>query len=155
MPIGIGATSPFGVLFDGTSIWVTDKGLNTVVKIDLSGAILQTVTVGSQPNFPVFDGTSIWVPNYQSNSVTVIRATNGTVLQTLTGNGLTGPGGAAFDGQRILVVNSATESVSLWKAADLTPLGSFPTAAGTVANAACSDGTSFWIGFFGGKLAQF
>ncbi len=155
MAVGIGASSPIGALFDGTSIWITDKGLNTVVKLDTSGAVLQTITVGTQPNFPAFDGTSVWVPNSGSNSVSVIRATNGSVLQTLTGNGLSSPGGAAFDGQRILVTNSGGESVSLWKAADLTPLGTFPTVAGLTPNSVCSDGTSFWIAFFNGKLAQF
>jgi outer membrane lipoprotein-sorting protein len=154
MPIGIGATSPIGVLFDGSSVWVTDGALNTVVKMDPSGAVLQTVTVGTLPTFPVFDGTSVWVPNSGSASVTVIRASNGTVLQTLTGNGLSNPGQAAFDGQRILVVNG-NESVSLWKAADLTPLGSFSTVAGLTPGAVCSDGTSFWIVFFNGKLARF
>ena len=51
----------------------------------------------------------------------------------------------AFDGQRILVTNSSGNSVSLWKAADLTPLGSFSTGASTGPFGACSDGINFWI----------
>jgi hypothetical protein len=58
---------------------------------------------------------------------------------------LDGPSAAAFDGQRILVTNSAGNSVSLWKAADLTPLGSFPTGASTLPFGATSDGLNFWI----------
>ena len=47
------------------------------------------------------------------------------VLATLTGNELNGPWTAAFDGERILVTNSVGSTVSLWKAADLTPLPEF------------------------------
>jgi hypothetical protein len=142
-----------GALFDGANIWVTDSPAldsGTLLKLDSAGAILQTVTVGTAgnaPKFPVFDGTSIWVPNYNSTSVTVVRASNGAILATLTGNGLNGPNSAAFDGQRILVTNNTAgaNSVSLWKAADLTPLGSFGTGPGTAPNGACSDGINFWI----------
>jgi hypothetical protein len=45
----------------------------------------------------------------------------------------------------ILVVNTNGSSVSLWKAADLTPLGSFGLGAGTSPWASCSDGVNFWI----------
>ena len=74
-----------------------------------------------------------------------MRATSGAVLRTLTGNGLNVPRAAAFDGERVLVTNETGNSVSLWKAADLTALGSSGT--GTVTNpfGACSDGLNFWI----------
>jgi hypothetical protein len=55
------------------------------------------------------------------------------------------PRAAAFDGQRLLVTSFAGDKVSLWKAADLTPLGSFGTGAGTNPVGACSDGMNFWI----------
>jgi hypothetical protein len=67
------------------------------------------------------------------------------VLATLTGNGLNAPWQAAFDGQRILVTNPTGNSVSLWKAADLTPIGSISTGAGTNPFGVCSDGINFWI----------
>ena len=51
----------------------------------------------------------------------------------------------AFDGQRVMVTNFNGNSVSLWKAADLTPLGSFSTAPGTLPYGVCSDGINFWI----------
>jgi hypothetical protein len=87
--------------------------------------------------------------------VTVVRAASGTVLQTLTGNGLVSPLSAGFDGERILVTNYTGGSVSLWKAADLTPLGSF-SMGGTNPYGVCSDGLRFWITLSGaGKLARF
>ena len=145
-----------GALYDGANVWVTDLIAGTLLKLDSAGAILQTVTVGSSPRFPAFDGANVWVPNANSNSVSVVRASNGAVLQTLTGNGLNFPIAAAFDGQRVLVTNNSGDSVSLWKAADLTTLGSFQTGTDTFPFGACSDGINFWITLQGpGKLARF
>jgi len=146
----------YGALYDGANVWVTDWGAGTLAKLDGSGAVLQTVTVETHPQIPIFDGTNIWVPNTDSGSVSVVRASSGTVLATLTGNGLNGPVAAAFDGQRILVTNNPGDTVSLWKAADLTTLGSFPTGAATNPYDACSDGISFWVTLQNvGKLARF
>jgi hypothetical protein len=151
-----GFSSLLGIVYDGANMWVTDNGAGKVYELDSSGAIIQVVTVGTNPSYPVFDGTNIWVPNFSSQSVTVFRASTATVLATLTGNGMNGPQTAAFDGERILVTNLNGPSVSLWKAADLSPLGSFSTGAGTSPNGACSDGLNFWITLQGpDKLARF
>ena len=152
-----GYTYAKGVLFDGTNIWITDYLAGKLLKLNGSGAILQTVTVGVRPEFPVFDGTNIWVPNGDEPSVTVVRASSGAVLATLTGNGLNFPFQAAFDGQRVLVTNANGNGVSLWKAADLTSLGSISTGTGSNPAGACSDGTNFWIVLLNasGQLARF
>src|SRR5262249_18004003 len=93
---------------------------------------------------------------HRSNSISVVRASSGAVLATLTGNGLSGPAAAAFDGQRVLATNFNGNSVSLWKAADLTSAGSFATGAITFPEGACSDGVNFWIVLDGAlKLARF
>jgi len=150
-----GFAGPTGILFDGSNIWVTDYTANKLLKLDQNGAILQTITMAGVPNFPAFDGTNIWVPNHAGASVSVVRASTGSLIQTLTGNGLDNPLQAAFDGQRILVTNQ-TGSVSLWKAADLTPVGTFSTGANSVPLGACSDGVNFWITLSGGnELARF
>ncbi len=145
-----------GALYDGANIWVTDDGVGALRKLDSAAAILQTVTVGTFPYFPVFDGSNIWVPNQGSASVSVVRASSGAVLATLTGNGLNSPRQAAFDGERVLVTNSLGNSVSLWKAADLTAIGTFPTGASTQPWGACSDGKNFWITLqFASQLARY
>ncbi len=143
--VGTGFTLPIGLAYDGANVWVTDGSVANLLKLDAGGAILQTVTVGTLPNKPVFDGANIWVPNSASNSISVVRASSGAVLQTLTGNGLDFPSGTAFDGQRVLVTNPPGDTVSLWKAADLTPLGVFGVGTGTSPAGACSDGVNFWI----------
>ncbi len=147
-----------GALYDGANVWITASN-GTLLKLDSAGAILQTVTVGgvgSLPQVPVFDGTNIWVPNLGSSSVSVVRASSGAILQTLTGNGLNGPFAAAFDGERVLITNSNGNSISLWKASDLTPFGSFATGSSSLPSGACSDGVNFWIALHGtNQLARF
>jgi YVTN family beta-propeller protein len=150
-----GFTSPQGILFDGSNMWVTDTG-HGLLKLGPVGQIIQTVAVGSGPGLPVFDGTNIWVPNSASNTVSVVRAATGVVIATLSGNGLNSPFQAAFDGQRILVTNPNGNSVSLWKATDLTPIGNFSTGVGSAPFGVCSDGTHFFITLQGQAfLAQF
>jgi hypothetical protein len=138
-----GFSSVFGVLYDGANVWAADTDF--LFKLDSAAGILQTVTVGAAPGFPVFDGANIWVPNRNSNSVTVVRASTGAVLSTLTGNGLGTPMAAAFDGQRVLVTNNSGKSVSLWKAGDLTALASVGLGGATEPGGACSDGIHFWV----------
>jgi hypothetical protein len=159
-----GFSNAVGSLFDGHNIWVTDRGLDDLLKLDASGAILHSSPVGDNPRHPVFDGINIWVPNLTSNSITVVRVkdTQGNplaspfVLATLTGNGLSGPETIAFDGERMLVTNSTANSVSLFKAADFSPLGTILTGADSVPFGACSDGLNFWVTFAGtDRLARF
>jgi hypothetical protein len=161
--ISAGFLNPLGVLYDGASIWVADGG-GTLLKLNSNGSIAQTINTGAGPKFIVFDGTNIWVPDSDSPSVTVVRVkdaggnalVNAFVVATLTGNGLNTPVTAAFDGERILVTNLFGDGVSLWKAADLTPLGFFTTGAGSQPSGACSDGLNFWIALSGtDRLARF
>lgn len=141
-------SAAIGALFDGNNIWVAYLG--RLFRLDSSGAILQTVT--GPTGQPIFDGTNIWVPAFD-NSVWVVRAGNGSILANLTGNGLNGPIQAAFDGERVLVTNFTGSSVSLWKAADLSPIGSVPTGIAPVG--ACSDGLNFWITLQTNLIARF
>ena len=121
------------------------------------------MTVGTLPAFPVFDGVNIWVPNYTDNSITVVQASTGNVVATITAdpsNQLNGPNGGSFDGERILIANYVGQSVTLFKAADLSLitqivlqdiLGEYQTP-----TSACSDGINFWVPLQNsGKLLRF
>jgi hypothetical protein len=142
-----GFTSPYGLVYDGTSIWVTDEGAGKLLKLSATGAITQTVTVGTAPEIPTFDGANIWVPNNGSNSITVVQASTGTVVATISTNSinqLNAPFAASFDGERILVTNNNGKSVTLFKAADLSFIAVVPT--GSVGPlGACSDAINFWV----------
>jgi hypothetical protein len=152
-----GFDQPIGILFDGSNVWVSDIGDNKLKKLDSTGNILQSVAI-SGPSHPVFDGSNIWVPSIGKASVVVVRARDGQVLATLTGNGLSSPFVAAFDGQHILVTNHGNTfggSLSLWNAANLKPIGSVATEGSAFPYGACSDGINFWITLSGvGQLAR-
>jgi hypothetical protein len=140
-----------GILYDGSHIWVVDFIDGALKQLNASGTVIFSLAIDGI-GFPTFDGTNIWVPTY-SNTVAVVRVKDATgnplsqpfVIATLTGNGLDRPYSVAFDGQRILVTNYLSDSISLWKANDLTPLGTISTGAGSGPIAACSDGINFWI----------
>jgi DNA-binding beta-propeller fold protein YncE len=154
-----GFASLFGILYDGAHIWVTDQTAGTLLKLDASGNILQTVTVGSTPQVPVFDGANIWVPNYIGQSISVVQASTGKVVATINAdatNQLNGPNVASFDGERVLVTNFNSSSVSVFKAADLSFIANVSTGGGTIPVGACSDGVNFWVPLGGtGNLLRF
>jgi hypothetical protein len=143
-----GFTTPVGILYDGTHIWVADHSANQLFKLDGTGAIIQTVTVGSGPGLPVFDGTNIWVPNQTDNSITVVQASSGNVVATIStdvNNHLSAPTAASFDGERVLVTNVTSGSVTMFKAADLSLIANVTTEPFDAPFAACSDGLNFWV----------
>jgi hypothetical protein len=157
MNITTGFDAPAGILYDGSNIWVTDNSLggqSALKKLDSTGTIIQIIPLEGGLNHMAFDGTNIWVPS-TAGKVIIIRAASGTVIATLTGNGITAPLAAAFDGERVLITNPISDTVSLWKASDLTPLGSFDIG-GNEPSGVCSDGLNFWITLRGeGKVARF
>jgi len=148
-----GFSLPIGILFDGANLWVTDIGDISLKRVDTStGAVLQTIALSGTPNHPVFDGTNLWIPS--GDRVFVVRGAGGltgtvpigTVLAQLTGNGLNGASWAAFDGERICVTSSGAQSVSLWKATDLSPITSVNPFGAYESRGVCSDGLNFFVG---------
>ena len=141
-----GFSQPAGLVYDGANMWLTDQGDFSLKKLDSNGNVLFSIQRGA--GYPAFDGTNIWVPN-GTNAVVVVRASatdpTKAVLATLTANGLQSATQAAFDGQRVLVTGEINSTVSLWRAADFAPLGTFVISTGSSAFGACSDGINFWI----------
>ena len=91
-----GFSGPFWIVWDGANMWAVESNFLRVERLDANGAILQTVTIPG-PLGPVFDGTNLWIPGATNNTLTVLRASTGAILATLTGNGLDFPETAAFD----------------------------------------------------------
>jgi DNA-binding beta-propeller fold protein YncE len=87
------------------------------------------------------------------NSITVVQASSGNVVATIVSDGvnnLSGPQQASFDGERVLVTNRGNNSITLFKAADLSVI------ANEIFNdtpyGVCSDGTHFFITFTSAEL---
>jgi DNA-binding beta-propeller fold protein YncE len=157
--VSTGFSAPWGIVYDGANIWVTDPGLNELLKLDSSGNILQAVSVGSSPTAPAFDGANIWVPNSFGDSLTVVQASTGNIVATISKNAtnqLSGPISATFDGERVLVTNFDGDSVTVFKAADLSVINVVQTGTLTNGFGACSDGINFWVDLNGsGDLLRF
>jgi hypothetical protein len=157
-----GFNNIFGIVYDGSHMWVTSWGDKTIKKLDSAGNVLQSVPVGNQPGHPAFDGVNIWVPNYSSNDVTVVRATDSQgnpitpfVVQTVSAFLMAGPQTAAFDGERVLIACEGN-SVFVFRATDLSFLGAAGTGARSTPFGACSDGLNFWVTLRGtDKLLRF
>jgi DNA-binding beta-propeller fold protein YncE len=107
-----------GIEFDGTHIWLTSIGSDSLLKLRASdGARVGTYLVGENPEHLVFDGTHIWVssrkrwiPDKYSGTVMRLRASDGAVIGTYpVGNY---PRDLAFDGAHIWVSNHDDHTVS-------------------------------------------
>src|SRR5204862_5850525 len=82
-----GFYEPYGILYDGSDIWVADVNA-LLYKLNDNGSIAQTVAPGGNLGRPVFDGTNIWLPRANPDTIVVVRASTGTIVATLSGNGL-------------------------------------------------------------------
>lgn len=66
-PVG---STPEGILFDGSNIWVANLLSDTVTKLRASdGAPLGTFSAGDGGRDLAFDGDNIWVADYYADSV--------------------------------------------------------------------------------------
>lgn len=108
---------PSGIAFDPftKSIWVTDRGINSVAKLDVSTGVLRGVyPVGTSPHGIAFDPVtnSIWVANEASNTVTKINVSTGAVVDTYPVGDR--PRSVAFDPttKSVWVTNYASNNVS-------------------------------------------
>jgi hypothetical protein len=141
-------TSTYLAEFDGTDLWVANNGPSSVMRIRPSdGKVLDTWTGASNPTSLLAAMGRIFIPGVLvPGRLYMIDPTQPAgAVTTLTENLGDYPQGIAFDGERILVTNPTGGRVSLWKAADLTPLGFVSTGADTGPYGACSDGLNFWI----------
>jgi YVTN family beta-propeller protein len=85
--VGTGV-NPIGVVFDGTYVWVSNYGSNSVTKINASTrAVVATYAVGSQPRGVTYDGLAVYVANYGSNSVTRLDKNSGASSTIPVGSG--------------------------------------------------------------------
>src|SRR6476659_6443590 len=90
----------------------TVKGFNTMMTYAYHATrSLLGITTGSQPVAIAFEGAQMWVANSGSDTVSVYRASDGTLVQTIpTGRQ---PCAIAFDGCNMWVTNYGSNNVSV------------------------------------------
>jgi hypothetical protein len=156
-------SNPYGVGFDGTSIWVTNFGSNSVTRMRASdgacvvNGIVQpnlsacTFNVESEPIAVAFDGAYVWVANYASASVTQLRARDGAcngVVNPPTATACsipvaTNPRFLVSDGANIWVAIQGGTSVYKIQASTGIVLGRFGV--GSMPSGLAFDGTNIWV----------
>jgi hypothetical protein len=133
-------SNPANIVFDGTHLWVTNEGENSVTKVRASDAVVEgTYPVGSNVWDVAFDGASVWVS--ADAGLVKLRQADGAILRTIN----FAPGsqrGLAFDGQH-LWLSGAGQGLVKVLALDGTVVGDFAVSGGrTVA----FDGVNVWVG---------
>jgi YVTN family beta-propeller protein len=139
IPVGSG---PLDVSSDGTHVWVTNFGEETVSEIDASsGTVIRTIPVGRYPFGVSSDGTHVWVANTSDGTVSEIEASSGTVIRTIPVGSL--PYGVSSDGTHVWVTNDGEDTVSEIKASSGTVIRTIPV--GSHPYDVSSDGTHAWV----------
>jgi YVTN family beta-propeller protein len=140
--VTVGNTPQYAA-FDGTNIWVTNVGDNTLSKIVVATGAVSTPTTGlNEPGGIAFDGTNLWVADYGNNTVSEVRPSDGAVLHTVFG--FNQPLSVAFDGTKVWVTNRASNTVSRINPAG-TPAIDAVVTVGTEPYAIAFDGTHLWV----------
>lgn len=100
----------FAVSPDGDRMVAGGQMTGDLLVFDLTSdapSVITSVDVGGQPWHPVFsrDGAEVWIPNQAANTVTVIDATNWSVLEVIEHPALIEPHGSAMspDGSTVYV----------------------------------------------------
>ena len=102
-------SDPRGVSSDGTHVWVTNRGEETVSEIEASsGTVIRTIHVGKEPFAVSSDGTHVWVTNSPEfapaeSTVSEIEASSGTVIRTIHVGGWLD--GVSSDGTHVWVTS--------------------------------------------------
>ena len=96
----IGFNDPYDIAFDGTNLWVTNEGNNSVVEFTRTGTLVRSLSGGSYgfdgPSNVTVDGGHLWVTNSLGNSVTELDISDGSLVRTISGGsyGLVFPRGS-------------------------------------------------------------
>ena len=120
-----GFNYPHGVAFDGTHLWITNQGGDSVTEVNASdGSWVRTLSGGNYGfNVPydiAFDGSHVWITNAGGRSVTEVNASDGSWVRTLSGGSyaFNSPYALAFDGSHLWVTNYYGNSVTEVNASD-------------------------------------
>ena len=136
--------APGGACSTGSTVWATNAGASTVTELSLSGSIINTFSIGSDPQGICFDGTHLWMTNMGNNTVTEFNTDGSVVGNFSTGNG---PQFICSLSSTIWITNLYDSTVTELSAVDGSTLGttsivvdSSDTPAGI-----CTDGTNIWM----------
>ncbi len=152
--------APAAISSDGTNVWVTNIGDNSVTELSASGGISGTLYTISgsgcgfdDPGAISSDGTNVWVANFGDNSVTELSASTGALVQVIQGSSygfnFSGDDDEAIssDGTDVWVVNEPNHSVTELSASTGALVQVIQGSNGSLNApvAISSDGTNVWV----------
>jgi YVTN family beta-propeller protein len=132
---------PFGLVYDGTDMWVALSFEDAVQRIDLAtGTADPKITVDDRPRGIAYDGNFVWVANEGGGTVSKIDPVSNTLLVSI-GVGPS-PYAVAFDGRYIWVTSDNGNVVKIDPAINqkvaTIPVGGSP-------RGLAFDGTNMWV----------
>jgi DNA-binding beta-propeller fold protein YncE len=144
--VGDSQSTADAVLFDGKYIWVAyeGRGAGYLQKLDETGQVLSTTTVGRLPIELAYDGANVWVSNYDSSSISIVNA-QGELVKTIFLPVIAHPEGILFDGKYVWTANngSGANNISKFDAASMTLIANYTT--GNNPDDVAFDGTYIWV----------
>lgn len=148
------AEMPTGMTFDGTHLWLADRGTDLIYRIDPeTGNVLSTLeTPGYWPSGLAWDGQNLWCSDTRGGKdeaeayqgmIYRIDPRDGTVLSTVAAPG-NHPSGLAWDGTYLWCVDDHSGEIIQFSPYDGTTIRSFPSPHRSPLGLAF-DGTWLWV----------
>ena len=135
-----GLSTPKGLAYDGTNMWVVNSIGATVIKINPSGLNTGTIAVGAGPLDIINTGDTMWVCNNTASTISIIEIS--TSIVTTYSSGGTGPIKSCYDTSNIWVINATNRAI-----VKMSPSGVIGTTiiASNTPTDIVFDGTSVWV----------
>lgn len=122
VPVGEAPSAIDGI---GTTVYVANTLSNSISVVDaVRGRVVRTVVVPASPTALAIDGSVIWVA---LTNGTVVRYSRTSWRRLGTTAGFTTPTGVVVGAQRVWVVDSATNTVTILRRSTGARIGSFST----------------------------
>jgi DNA-binding beta-propeller fold protein YncE len=118
---------PDAIAVSGYDVWITNDGGNGGASVtELNALTGQPVHQPfgnasyhfNQPDAIALDGVHVWVASFCANAVTEMNASDGSVVQVLSGRGFDRPRAIAVAGSHVWVANSSSSTVTELNARD-------------------------------------
>ncbi len=138
--------NPYGLAFDGSRMWVVNRyGTKADVYATSSNTHVMGPSQGANSLDIAFDGVNMWITNFLQNQITILRASDGALMKTLTTSDGVGdkPTYLAFDGRHMWVTNESDNTVSIFRVSDFTHVEDVNV--GTGPQRIAFDGANVWI----------
>ena len=138
-----------GLAIDGSSVWATDAGADSVSQIDraTNQVIKKVKAVGDSPQGVAVGASYVWVANFAGKKVSRVNPNTDPPAILAIDVGV-GPYGVAFAGGRVWVTNSGTETTSSNTVSKInpdTPLTPETITVGNGPRGIASDGIYMWV----------